>query len=80
MTDADAIPRSEPPGDDGAGITDEDFVITYQDERVPCPVCSGSGSYRVRIFGAYETYACLACNGRGDVTSYLAGLLERQGK
>jgi hypothetical protein len=81
MTDTHPIPRAEPPGDDGSGIAETEFVITYaEDERVPCPVCNGSGRYRVRIFGAYETYACLGCRGVGTVTAYLAGLLERQGK
>jgi DnaJ-class molecular chaperone len=74
MTDTHPIPRSEPPGDDGSGIT------SAEDERVPCPACSGKGYTRIRIFGQYETYACLGCGGRGDVTAYLAGLLERQGR
>jgi DnaJ-class molecular chaperone len=81
MTDTHPIPRSEPPGDDGSGIAETEFVITYaEDERVPCPACSGKGYTRIRIFGQYETYACLGCGGRGDVTAYLAGLLERQGR
>jgi hypothetical protein len=82
MTDTDpTIPRPGPASDDGAGIVETDFVITYaEDERVPCPCCSGSGKYDVMIFGRYETYACLSCNGVGTITAYLAGLLERQGR